>query len=65
MGFFDIFRSSKQGARTDPIDTTVQPIDPLVVVPANILAGRLEDQKSLRAQNRYALSDALYNTDDR
>ena len=65
MGLFDIFRSSKGAARTDPIDTIIQPIDPLVIVPANIIAGRLEDQKSLRAQNRYALADSLYNSDDR
>ena len=65
MGIFDIFRSSKGAARTDPIDTTVQPVDPLVVVPANIIAGRLADVKSLRQVNRYALADSLYNSDDR
>jgi len=65
MGFFDIFRTSKQAARSDPVDTLVQPVDPLVIVPTNIIGGRLGDQKSLRQQNRYALADALYSGDDR
>jgi len=65
MGLFDIFRSSKGAARTDPIDTVVQPVDPLVIGPVNILGGRLKDVKDLRLQNRYALADALYNGDDR
>jgi len=71
MGILDFFKlkdtSTKMAAssRSDPIDSTIQSVDPLISVPANILQGRMQDITSLRAQNRYALSDALYNADER
>jgi len=52
-------------SRTDPTDATIQSVDPLIAVPANILQGRMQDISDNRAQNRYALSDALYNADER
>jgi hypothetical protein len=52
-------------SRSDPIDTTGQSTDPLVVLPTNIIGGRLEDLRILRGQNRYAVADNLYNTDER
>lgn len=52
-------------SRTDPIDSTMQTVDPLIAIPANILQGRLTDMQDMRSQNRYALSDSLYNADER
>jgi hypothetical protein len=67
MGFFDIFKASDSkntATRSDPIDTTQQSLDPLISVPVNIIGGRLEDMSSIKG-NKYALADALYNSDER
>lgn len=47
------------------MDASIQSVDPLIAIPANILQGRIEDMTAQRAQNRYALSDSLYNADER
>jgi len=69
MGILDIFKSSVSkmaaSSRSDPMDTTIQSVDPLVVMPVNILGGRQADKRDLRSQNRYALADSIYNSDER
>lgn len=69
MGIFDRVKdtySKMTATRSDPIDTTVQSIDPHIAVPSNILSGQIEDFDSLRKiGNRYAQADSLYNSDER
>lgn len=70
MGITDRFVNAgkalfSSSSRSDPIDITTQPVDPLVVLPASIIGGRVEDMRKMRQQNRYALADSLYNSDER
>jgi len=67
MGFLDRFRTgtTKQAARSDPLDTTIQSVDPLVVAPVNVLGGRQADVNALRNVNRYAMADNLHQFDER
>jgi len=67
MGIFDRFRKSDSdmGARSNPIDTLDQSVDPLVVLPVNIMGGRIADSIFTRATNRYAFADSIYNSDER
>jgi len=67
MGIFDRFRKSDSGmsTRSDPLDTTIQSTNPLVVLPVNIIGGREADSAFTRQTNRYAFADSLYTSDER
>lgn len=66
MGIFDWIKSKNStSSRSDPIDISTQPVDPLVILPSNIIGGRLEDLRLMRMQNRYATADNLYASDER
>ena len=57
--------NSNMSSRSEAIDTSQQSIDPLVVLPANIIQGRITDAQSTRTNNRYALADNLCKYDER
>lgn len=56
----------KAAFRTDPVDQTAQPTEPIAIAPASIIGGRLQEQKDLRAsKDRYTLADNFVNNDER
>ncbi len=67
MGLFNNYRVDKSintATRSDPIDTNVQSVDPLISMPVGIKGGELADNLNTRG-NRYALIDGLYKSDER
>jgi len=56
----------KAAFRTDPVDQTARPTEPIAIAPASIIGGRLQEQKDLRAaKDRYTLADNFVNNDER
>jgi len=56
----------KAAFRTDPIDRSTKPTEPIAITAASIIGGRLNEAKDLRnSKDRYTLADNLVNGDER
>jgi hypothetical protein len=56
----------KAAFRSDPVDQTAKPTEPIAISAASIIGGRLQEQKDLRAaRDRYTLADNFVNSDER
>ena len=63
MGKFDWIKAA---FRSNPIDQTTAPTEPIAIAPSSIIGGRLQEQKDFRdARDRYSLADNLVNSDER